>query len=125
MGDALKNMYNQPYVSDLASAVQSHYPAFDAEAFSARVIDNDWEGRELKERMRHITIVLHDFLPADFRTALDILQKTSPLLDAVGFQNIVFSDYVERYGLDDWQASIPALEQFTQQISAEFAVFGQ
>jgi 3-methyladenine DNA glycosylase AlkC len=33
-----------------------------------------------------------------------------------------FPDYVEVYGLDDWEASIPALEQFTQQVSAEFAI---
>ena len=122
MADALKNMYDQQYISDLANTIQSQYLAFDVEAFSARVIDHDWEARELKERMRHITVVLHDFLPADFRTALDILQEASPLLGAYGFQNMIFSDYVERYGLDDWEASIPALEQFTRQISAEFAV---
>jgi 3-methyladenine DNA glycosylase AlkC len=34
----------------------------------------------------------------------------------------VVTDYVEAYGLDDWQASIPALEEFTQRMSAEFAI---
>ena len=87
-----------------------------------RVIDHDWAARELKERMRHITSVLHDFLPTDYRAALNILRQVAPQLGQYGFENMVFSDYVERYGLDDWDASIPALEQFTQQISAEFAV---
>ncbi len=120
MNEPLKNMYNQQYVSDLAAAIE--YPNFNGEAFLACVINDDWEARELKERMRHITIVLHDFLPADYRSALDVLYKASTSLGDYGFQNLVFSDYVALYGLDDWEASIPALEQFTYQVSAEFAV---
>lgn len=127
MGEPLKNMYNQQYVSNLAAAIRHEclareHLAFDTEAFLARIINDDWEARELKERMRHITTVLHDFLPADYRSALDILYRTSASLGDYGFQNMVFSDYVAVYGLDDWKASVPALEQFTQQVSAEFAV---
>jgi 3-methyladenine DNA glycosylase AlkC len=119
---ALKDMFNQQYVSDLADAVQAEYAPFDKESFIAQVMDDDWKARELKERMRHISTVLHDFLPHDYRTALDILRQTAPHLSQYGFASMVFSDYVEVYGLDDFNASIPALEQFTQQISAEFAV---
>jgi 3-methyladenine DNA glycosylase AlkC len=122
MGEPIKNIFNQQYVSDLADAVQGQYPPFDKESFIAQVIDDDWEARELKERMRHISTVLHDFLPGDYRPALDILRQTAPKLSQYGFASMVFSDYVEVYGLDDYDASIPALEQFTQQISAEFAV---
>ncbi|MCP4536143.1 MAG: DNA alkylation repair protein [Chloroflexi bacterium] len=122
MNEPLKNMYNQQYVSDLATAIQREYPDFDTEAFSAHIINDDWEGRELKQRMRHITTVLHDFLPAEYRPTLDILRKASTSLGDYGFQNMVFSDYVAVYGLDDWEASVLALEQFTQQVSAEFAV---
>jgi 3-methyladenine DNA glycosylase AlkC len=35
---------------------------------------------------------------------------------------MIFSDFVALYGLDDWEVSIPALEEFTQQVSAEYAV---
>jgi 3-methyladenine DNA glycosylase AlkC len=35
---------------------------------------------------------------------------------------MVFADFVEAYGLDDWDLSIPALEQFTHLASAEFAI---
>ena len=35
---------------------------------------------------------------------------------------MVLPDFVEVYGLDDWEASILALEGFTQQVSAEFAI---
>ena len=78
MNEPLKNMYNRQYVSDLAAAIE--YPDFNGEAFLACVINDDWEARELKERMRHITTVLHDFLPADYRSALDVLYKASTSL---------------------------------------------
>jgi 3-methyladenine DNA glycosylase AlkC len=117
-----KDIYNQQYVGDVAVAVKDEYPTFDTETFTSRVFDADWEARELKERMRHITLTLHDLLPADYRVALGVLRQASVRLGEYGFENVIFSDYVAVYGLDDWEASIPALAQFTQQVSAEFAV---
>ncbi len=35
---------------------------------------------------------------------------------------MIFPDYVELYGLEDWETALPALEKFTQSMSAEFAV---
>lgn len=118
----LKNLFNKQSVAALADAIQREYPAFDQEAFSARVFDDDWQGRELKQRMRHITTVLHNFLPSDYRAALDVLRKALPSLADHGFVKMVFPDYVEVHGLDDWAASISALEEFTQHMSAEFAI---
>ena len=120
MGEPFKNLYNPQYVADLAAEVKKECPAFDGETFATRVLDEDWEARELKQRMRHIAVVLHDFLPADYGVALDVLRKVAPVLD--GFHSLAFSDYVAVYGLDDWETSLPALEQFTQHSSAEFAV---
>ncbi len=122
MDTALKNIFNEQSLTALATAIQQAYPNFDRQGFTARVFDEGWAARELKERMRHITTVLHRHLPSDYRTALDILSKALPLLSDYGFETMVFPDYVEVYGLDDWEASIPALEQFTQQVSAEFAI---
>jgi 3-methyladenine DNA glycosylase AlkC len=56
MDTALKNMYNPQLVAVLAAAVQRAYPAFDREAFMDRVFDEEWDGQELKQRMRHITV---------------------------------------------------------------------
>ncbi len=61
MNEPLKNMYNQQYVTDLAAAIKKEYPTFDGETFAARVLDEGWDARELKQRMRHITVVMHDF----------------------------------------------------------------
>jgi 3-methyladenine DNA glycosylase AlkC len=117
-----KDIYSQQYVGDVAVAVKDEYAAFSEEAFTSRIFDEEWEARELKARTRHIAVTLHDFLPADYPAAVDILRRASARLDQYGFENTIFSDYVAVYGLDHWEASIPALAQFTQQVSAEFSV---
>ena len=118
----LKDMYNEGYVANLVRAIQTELPSFDESTFLENVFDAGWAARELKERMRHITVALHDLLPAGYRTALDILRRAAPKLSHYGFENMVFCDFVGVYGLEDWEASIPALEVFTQLISAEYAV---
>ena len=118
----LKDMYNEQSVAALAGAVQQVYPALDQQGFSASVFDDEWPDRELKQRMRHITTCLHAFLPLDYHSALDLLQRALHLLPEQSFEKMVFPDYVEVYGLDDWAVSMPALEEFTQVISAEFAI---
>ncbi len=123
MPELLKHRFFQEmFHQDLAGAFKQIYPPFDTGSFLARIYDDEWENRELKGRMRHTTITLHSLLPEDYRVALDMLRRVAPMLDSYGFELLVFSDYVEVYGLDDWEVSIPALEQFTQQASAEFAV---
>jgi 3-methyladenine DNA glycosylase AlkC len=116
----IKDYFNEQTVGALAGAVQRVDGHFDREAFLARVFDADWSARELKQRIRHITVVLHDLLTEDYRAALDILRRVMP--DVEGIVQWVCTDYVEVYGLDDWAASIPALEEFTLRMSAEFAI---
>jgi 3-methyladenine DNA glycosylase AlkC len=115
-----KDYVNEQSAGSLAVALQEAYPTFDAGAFTARVFDDTWEARELKERIRHISTVLHDLLPGGYRAALAILRRAFPGADGIVLW--VFTDYVEAYGLDDWEASIPVLEEFTQRTSAEFAI---
>jgi 3-methyladenine DNA glycosylase AlkC len=117
---AIKDLFNEDSVGALAGAVQRVHGGFDRNAFLAQVFDGDWPGRELKERIRHITLALHDQMPTDYRDALEILRRAMPEVD--GIVQWVFTDYVEVYGLDDWEASIPALEVFTERMSAEFAI---
>ncbi len=115
-------MFNSESVGALGAVIQAEYPAFDTQGFAARVFDESWEDLELKGRMRHITLALGDMLPADYRLALGILHRVLPSLGYYGFEKMVFPDYVGVYGLDDWEASMPALEVFTQEVSAEFAI---
>jgi 3-methyladenine DNA glycosylase AlkC len=120
----IKDMFHEDSVGALAGAVggaaaEAGAP-FDREAFLARVFDAGWPERELKERIRHISGVLCELLPDDYGAALGILRQAMPQVE--GITKWVLTDYVEIYGLDDWQASISALEEFTPQMSAEFAI---
>lgn len=119
---ALKNLFNQTSVGELAAAVHVVYPAFERAVFLTQVFDEQWVTRELKQRMRHVTLTLSAYLPADYRTALDVLFAALPHLAHQGFEKMVFPDFVEVNGLDDYDASMPALERFTQHMSAEFAI---
>jgi 3-methyladenine DNA glycosylase AlkC len=114
--------YDQAFFDDLTAAFRRVYPAFDAASFLTRVHDSQWKNRELKARMRHVTTTLRSLLPDDYRTALDIVRQAALAMTCRSFGLMSFPDFVEVYGLDDWEASIPALEQFTQQASAEYAV---
>jgi 3-methyladenine DNA glycosylase AlkC len=116
----IKDLIDEESVGNLVKAVQAAHSALDRETVLALVFDEAWPGRELKQRIRHVTEVLHDALPADYRPALETLRQAMPEVE--GILLWVFTDYVEAYGLDDWEASIPALEEFTEHMSAEFAI---
>jgi 3-methyladenine DNA glycosylase AlkC len=117
----LKELFNRESVGELARVVGVALPSFDRTRFVARVFDEHWPARALKHRMRHVTTILHEFLPGDFRRQLSILVSAAKVAPK-GFYALVFSDFVEVYGTEDWEASVPALGQFTRLESAEFAI---
>jgi len=107
-------------VLKLADALHSVYPEFATDEFSRLVLDSDWVGRELKQKMRHITICLKQTLPDDYATAICILEQIAPQFRS--FVALSFSDFVECYGMYDWDISMKALAVFTSSCSSEFAV---
>lgn len=122
MAEPLKNLYSRAYFDDLCAAISGVYPPFAADIFYARLFDEAWGERALKERMRHVAQVMRQVLPAEYRAALAVLHEAAPHLRQYTFQNIFMPDFVALYGLEDWEASLPALEWFTRFSSAEFAV---
>jgi 3-methyladenine DNA glycosylase AlkC len=70
--------------------------------------------------MRHISHCLHETLSMDFPEALEILKEVAPTFRS--FDAMLFPDYVECYGLEHWDLSMPALASFTSLCSSEFAV---
>ncbi len=118
----LKDFFNRESVGASGTAIAAAHPTFDEDRFLALVFDDGWEELELKQRMRHITTVVHELLPEDYRSALGILLDAVPHAEGLGFPAMVFSDFVETYGTGDWDASVPALATFTTLVSAEFAI---
>lgn len=120
MPEAFKNLYNKHLLTSLADQLKVYYPQFDKRGFINEVLDNEWQNKELKQRMRQVTESLRNYLPADYVKTINILRKTST--NFTGFEYMFFPEYVELYGLDDFETSIEALEHFTENASSEFAV---
>ena len=113
-------MLDRELITSISSELKSAYPGLKSEAFCESVIDEDWEGKELKERIAFISIKLRQFLPDNYREAVEILMAVPSR--PCGFGYMSFPGFVELYGLDEFEASIPALEHFTKYSSSEFAV---
>lgn len=127
MAEPLKHMYNPAFFEKLCPVLLQSIPHFDCKDFIFRVFNNTWPDLELKERVRHIAIVLHHFLPKDFRAAATILVKVSQALRKneireQGFETIFIPDYIQVFGMDFPDESLAALEEITKLVSAEFAV---
>ena len=120
MPEPLKNLYNAVFLDSLCKEISALYRQFDAPGFSQHVIDDAWDEKELKARMKHISESLHHFLPMNYAEAIQILMKAAPKFN--GFEYMFFPGFVELYGLENYELSIPALEHLTPYSSSEFAV---
>ena len=118
----LKDMLTCETVTALGSCIGDVDTTFDIDSFVADVLDESWAGLELKQRTRHITETMATHLPPTYPEALDMLLDAAQHAPDLGWEAMSFSDFVEVYGLDDPDRSIPALAEFTKLASAEFAV---
>lgn len=129
MAELLKNIYDDTFINNLGKAVMIHYPAFDQAAFTRRVFNETWQELELKDRMHRIAHGLAAGLPGDYLSSLDIILKVAETLQksvGSGFEYMFLPDFVEQYGMEgemeNFDASVTALEELTLIGSAELAV---
>ncbi|MGP1992952.1 DNA alkylation repair protein [Zobellia laminariae] len=127
MAELFKNIYNEKFFDRFIKSVQEVVPNFDKDSFLSQIYDVEWDNRELKQRMRHISIVLKNHLSNDFDSNVAIIIKLIPVLVKNGFKpdNLEFiflPDFIEVYGLDNYATSVNAFEKITQFVSCEFAV---
>ncbi|MDF1548520.1 MAG: DNA alkylation repair protein [Bacteroidales bacterium] len=121
MAELLKNtLFTQTTIRKFADKIKNVYPQFDENKFLSKVYVKEWDEKELKEKMRHLTNCLHDTLPENYEKALNILLKISP--DIRGFEGICLPDFVEMYGMEYWEKSLSALKELTKYSSSEFAI---
>jgi len=88
------------------------------------------------QRCRHITTVLKNFLPTDYKGAIaKILELLDNIEDTHDFSVVddtkfgltleyggILSYFVQQYSLDDYKTSVEAIETITLFTSCEFAV---
>lgn len=121
MPEKLKNLFfTEDSINNFANSIEKHFPEFDKQKFLNLIDDDSWKNLELKAKMRHTTKCLYKTLPADYLEALTILIKAAP--EIKGFEAMTLPDYVEVYGLNNWEPSLNALGQFTKYSSSEFAI---
>ena len=124
MSDAplLKDFVDRDRVAEIGAAVAATEPGFDESSFMETVFDDEWEDRALKQRIRHIAVTIRNGLPGGYAEALGVMRQAAKNLDVGGIPVWCFNDFIEEFGVDDPDLSIPAMEQFTKMASAEFAV---
>jgi 3-methyladenine DNA glycosylase AlkC len=116
----LKDILGPQALETIANAGTAASPRFDRAAFLSAASDG-LDALSIMERVRHIADALRVALPDDYRAALDIVRAIAPRLTH-SFQAIAVTEYVARYGLDDFDASMEALADLTRFGSAEFAI---
>ncbi len=121
MAERLKDQFfTSSSINKLGNTIKKFYPAFNISRFTKLIFDETWESRELKEKMHHTAVCLHETLPKNFKDALEILLKAAPFVK--GFEALSLPDYVALYGMDNWDLSLPALLHFTKYSTSEMAV---
>jgi len=136
MEEALKNMFNKEFFDRFTKDLKLIIKDLKTNKFITQIMDDEWEKREFKQRCQHITTVLKDFLPTDYKDAIaKILELLNHLESVYDFSEVddtkftlsleygwILDNYIEKYGLDDYKTSIKAIEKLTQFTSCEFSV---
>ncbi len=120
--ELLKNRYNDAFFVFLNANLKKAFPAWNKRAFLQKIYDTGWENRGLKDRMRHITLVLGDHLPGSFPEQLSILKKA--IGEGHALEQLFFPDFVECFGMhpEHEEEALNALHFFTPYATAEFAI---
>lgn len=112
----------------LAEKIITVYPDFPSKAF-INAVDANTAGKTYTQRIEIIADELHNFLPDNYSKALGIL------MSILGPENpnetgmftyyywiMPIGKFIEKYGLEDFDASMDALEEVTKRNTGEYAV---
>ncbi|OIQ21653.1 MAG: DNA alkylation repair protein [Flavobacterium sp. MedPE-SWcel] len=128
--EPFKNIYSQAFFDQFTNVMAEVVTSFNTKQFLTEIFDASWDDRELKQRMRHTTEVLHKQLSRDYKKDIADLLRFMRVWDdkavKVGqYDSLAFmflADYVELYGLDDFETSMMATEVITPFTSCEFSI---
>ncbi|PHS56804.1 MAG: DNA alkylation repair protein [Sulfurimonas sp.] len=123
MAKLRKDLYNHQYILTLSKAIKKIYMDFESIKFQECVFNEYWLKKELKQRMRHISKSMYIYLPKDYEISINILINVfKNMPHNLRIENMIFQDFVEVFGLNDFDISMQALEKFTINCSSEFAI---
>ena len=120
----LKDFFDEKLVREIASSISRAYPNFDAAGFVSSGLDG-LDRLELLERGWHLAEALQRYLPQPFPKAADVLVASlgpeHPGSDQFGmapFRYLPHVSFVQKYGLDDFEAAMRAQYELTKRFSA-------
>lgn len=123
-----KDYYDEDLARGMAARITAVYPQFNGDVF-VRQIGPQLEGKELKARTKIFTEALHTQLPADFPAAWAILEASldEELTETAGVFNEGWhywpiAQFIELYGLDDFEVAMQGMYEITKRHTAEFAI---
>lgn len=116
----LKDILGPKALETIGDAGTAASPRFNGAAFLSAAADG-LDALSIMERVRHIADALHRALPGSYAEALAVIRAMAPRLTH-GFQAVAVTEYVARYGLEDFDKSMEALADLTRFGSAEFAI---
>jgi len=127
MPEPLKNLYSKSFIDELTVVLFETISRFNKKEFIRKIFDKTWDEKELKQRMRHITLTIHQFLPENFsKSSKIIIEITKNYIRKKGqglsFLHMFLPEYIELFGINNFTESVKAFEQVTKFTSAEFAV---
>jgi 3-methyladenine DNA glycosylase AlkC len=127
MAEPLKYVYNDDFFVGMTRAISKVEKGFNETLFLKDIHDAEWENRALKQRMRHISKTLNSHLSGSFKKqATTIVALIEKLIkggaNEMSFEYMFLPDFIEVYGLEDFETSVNAFEKITQFTSCEFGV---
>ncbi len=124
----LQNLFDGNLVHDVASDLSRADPAFDAAGF----VESALEGLDrlaLTARAWHLAEALQKYLPQPFSRAAEVLLASLgpelPGSGEVGLSALRYMPHVfwvQKYGLDDFEAAMRVQYQLTRRVSAESSI---
>ncbi len=125
------HLFNAYKVTKIAKEISAVYPQFQTSAFEKKVTTQFCK-LELMERLYWVRECLREFLPEDYRLAVQILLKSlpppnDPTLSDNDFGDFIYGPYgsfVSEYGATQEQVlfSLEALREMTTRFSVEFPI---
>lgn len=124
--EPFKNIFNKKSVKILADQIEEASKGKFKKTKFLKAINKDLESLELKDRVRLISNCLATDLSPSYKENIKFLIKTLASEGAedgvTGFMTWPLLQYVEDYGLEDFDTSFDAMYEMTKRFSAEFAI---
>lgn len=124
--EPFKNMINSNVALQTSKAILRNYPDFNQKSFM-KGMEASLTPLELKDRVIFLAMRLKEHLPADMKKSLKILkgatkQNEKDSVGLSGFSVWPLTEFVARFGLEEFDLSMEVLKEMTKVFTAEWAV---